>query len=37
MMVKLLKRNKREYSSYKGIVSKIADNPNKKWYTDVIE
>lgn len=39
--------NKRKYSSYKGIVGKIADNlierdfnvdiPNKKWYTDVTE
>ncbi len=50
-MVKLnlkpLKRNKRKYLSYKGIIGKIADNyierkfesdkPNKKWYTDVTE
>ena len=50
-MVKLglkpLKRNKRKYSSYKGIVGKIAENlierdfnadkSNKKWYTDVTE
>ena len=50
-MVKLglkpLKRNKRKYSSYKGIIGKIADNlierdfnaekPNQKWYTDVTE
>ena len=51
LMVKLglkpLKRNKRKYSSYKGIIGKIAENhikrefyankPNKKWYTDVTE
>ena len=50
-MVKLnlkpLKRNKRKYLSYKGIIGKIADNyinrefyadkPNQKWYTDVTE
>ena len=50
-MVKLglkpLKRNKRKYSSYKGIIGKIADNliernfradnTNEKWYTDVTE
>ena len=45
--LKPLKRNKRKYSSYKGTVGKIAenlierefnaDNPNKKWYTDVTE
>ena len=41
IMVKLglkpLKRNKRKYSSYKGTIGKIADKPNKKWYTDVTE
>ncbi|MDD6388810.1 MAG: IS3 family transposase [Bacilli bacterium] len=51
IMVKLglksLKRNKREYSSYKGTIGKMADNsfekdfnvdkPNKKLYTDVTE
>ncbi len=50
-MVKLglkpLKRDKRQYSSYKGNVGKITDNliepdfnsdkPNEKWYTDVTE
>lgn len=40
-------RRKRKYSSYKGVVGKVADNlinrefhadkPNKKWYTDVTE
>ena len=44
---KILKRNKRKYSSYKGTVGKIADNyinrefyadkSNEKWYTDVTE
>ena len=45
--LKLLKRNKRKYSSYKGTVGIIADNliernfsankQKEKWYTDVTE
>ena len=42
-----IKRNKRRYSSYQGTIGKVADNiiqrdffadePNKKWYTDITE
>ncbi len=42
-----IQRKRRKYSSYKGIIGKVADNliqrdffanePNKKWYTDVTE
>ncbi len=45
--LKLLKRNKQKYSSYKGTIGKIADDyinrefyadvPNQKWYKDVTE
>ena len=47
MDLKAKKRNKRRYSSYKGVVGKIADNliqrdffankPNEKWYSDITE
>lgn len=45
--LKLLKRNKRKYFSYKGTIDKVSKNiikikfsaekPNQKWYTDVTE